>query len=97
MIAKTKKLTGIDRRYGWEFGCEGWASTSEAAQILDISVGHFCRLLRELEDTAVKSPTDRTWPLRAGKPKGPKGKTTPWKVCRKSVLEYAETRKPVEV
>jgi hypothetical protein len=92
----SKKLEGNDRLYGWEFGCDGWMNASEAARELSLSVGYFCELLRELEETAVKRPTDRTWPLRAGRPEVAQSRRE-WSVCKRSVAEYAIRRKPIEV
>lgn len=101
MSTKTKKSewSKSDKRYGWQFGCDGFINATEASVVLDLTAGYVCELLRELETAGTKSPTDRTWPLRAGR----RDETlcarhgSPWRICKRSVEEYAKRRAPVEV
>lgn len=98
MSAKKEKLEGSDRRYGWRFGEKDFVNATQAAEMLGISTNHMCRLLKELEQLTVKKPTDRTWPLRAGKLEiASDAKNAQWRVCVRSVNEYAKRRQPVEV
>ena len=90
----SEKLVGNDRRYGFELFCDGKTSGSGAARMMGRSPSHLCELLRELESTPIKKPTDRTWPLRAAR-----SETNPkeWIVCVRSVQEYIKRSQPVEV
>lgn len=101
MPKKTSKnmWSKADKRYGWQFGSEGFINATEAGEILDLHPSYVCELLRELEQTGTKSPTDRTWPLRAGfRDENLGGRNgSPWRICKRSVLEYANRRAPVEV
>lgn len=97
MATKKQKLEGQDRRYGWEFGEDGFVNATQAAEVLGISVNHMCRLLNELAEVSVKKPSDRTWPLRAGKLETVDAKNAQWRVCVRSVKEYAKRRQPIEV
>jgi hypothetical protein len=93
----TKQLQGNDRIYGWTYGEDGFVNATEGAEILGMSQAHLCRLLRELRDLSLKRPTDRTWPLRAGKVECSDSPTDQWYICKRSLLEYAKRRQPVEV
>lgn len=98
MIAKSKDdWTKTDKRYGWKFGCDGVVNATEAGKIVGVSAGQMSRILKSL-DSRSSSPSDKTWPLRAGKPElYGEIHSCPWEVCVRSLNEYKKRLEPVEV
>lgn len=94
-MAKKKpleKLSGADARYGWKYGCEGFITAREAARRLGLSATWICELLK---DEGRKKQGHPGYPLRAGRPEHIDNH--PWRVCVRSVVEFAKSREPLEV
>lgn len=87
----TKGWSEADKRFGWKIGCEGWMTVKEAAPVLDFTPGYIYELL-SMDDK--QEPTSKAYPLRAVQDPVHKRRM---RICVRSIREFNELRKPVEV
>lgn len=86
-----KGWSEADRRYGWKIGSEGWKTVKEAAPVLGYTVQYVYELLA-MDDK--QEPSSKAYPLRAVQDPVHKRRM---RICARSIREFNELRKPVEV
>jgi hypothetical protein len=93
MAKKTdvKDWSLADKRYGWQFGCDGTVNSTEAARLIGKSQPWVSAILN---GNSRKTPGGRGYPIRAGKSKD---SDRNWEVCLRSINEYLAARQPIEV
>lgn len=91
-VASVKNWSEADKRYGWKFGGEDGedvVSVREAARLIGFSHTYLYELL---SDSDRAKPGARAYPLR----KGRRPHTSEICVCKRSIEEFKNRRKPVE-